>query len=277
MNIKENILGIPSRERFRDEALALLADSGVQFELSRRQLGEYAELPEIGRFKVVLMKPRDTINAIESGEIALGIVGQDIVKETGSIWDGQYYKNKLRPVQELLKLGIGKARFVIAAPVELGLKTREELEEEKAKNEKVWIPMFSPFDQLQGLTIATSLPYLTRSTLGDWTLDANNSLDLSYKLYIMSGSVEVAPFAGLSDVISDLVDTGDTLKDNRLKELATIFNTEGILVTNASNTKGSDRFVDTVRDRIFATLLGRGNPDAIKKQKRYEAYIASYR
>lgn len=275
--MKENILAIPSRDKFRDETLNLLKDSGVQLDFSGRQLTGYATLPEIGKFKVVLMKPRDAIKAVEDGNISIGVVGEDVVRETECTWDGKFYKEKYSPVQQLLRLGIGRARLVIAAPLSLGLKTKEELETEVTNKQIPRMPTFGPFEQFKGLTIATGYPYLTMRELNAWTDDRDYPMNLECKYYEMTGSVETAPFIGLSDLISDLVETGDTLKANGLKEIATIFETEGILITNFANKKGSDPFVDVIRDRIFATLLERGNPDALRKQRRYEAFISSYR
>ncbi len=49
------------------------------------------------------------------------------------------------------------------------------------------------------------------------------------KLY---GSIELAPLVGLSDLIVDLVATGQTLKEHGLIELDTIFESTAILVAN---------------------------------------------
>lgn len=48
----------------------------------------------------------------------------------------------------------------------------------------------------------------------------------------LNGSVELAPIVGLSDVIIDLVQTGDTLKQNGLRILETIFQVSARLIAN---------------------------------------------
>lgn len=54
------------------------------------------------------------------------------------------------------------------------------------------------------------------------------------KLY---GSIEIAPLLGLSDVIVDLVSTGETLKKNGLTEVETILESTARLVANKNMAK----------------------------------------
>jgi ATP phosphoribosyltransferase len=57
----------------------------------------------------------------------------------------------------------------------------------------------------------------------------------------LSGAMELAPIVGLSDCIVDLVDTGNTLKDNNLVPLDLIHNISSRLIVNSAafNTKHS--------------------------------------
>ncbi|MGA1846428.1 ATP phosphoribosyltransferase [Deferribacter abyssi] len=54
------------------------------------------------------------------------------------------------------------------------------------------------------------------------------------KLY---GSIELAPLVGLSDLIVDLVSTGETLKRNGLKEIETIMESTARLIANKNLSK----------------------------------------
>ena len=63
------------------------------------------------------------------------------------------------------------------------------------------------------------------------------------KLY---GSMELAPILGLSDFIVDLVDSGETLKANGLKEVETIFNVSAQLVTNKASMKTKTESVEGI-------------------------------
>ncbi len=75
------------------------------------------------------------------------------------------------------------------------------------------------------------------------------------KLY---GSMELAPLVGLSDLIVDVVDTGNTLKANGLKPLEKITDITSRLVVNKSSMKRKHARVQSFIDRIA---------DAVRKQE----------
>ena len=59
----------------------------------------------------------------------------------------------------------------------------------------------------------------------------------SVEIIKLSGSVELAPLVGLSDVIVDLVETGRTLKENGLVILDTIADISARMVVNRVSMK----------------------------------------
>jgi len=67
------------------------------------------------------------------------------------------------------------------------------------------------------------------------------------KLY---GSMELAPIVGLSDLIVDVVDTGNTLKANGLKPLEKIADISSRLVVNKASMKRKHARVQTFIDQI---------------------------
>lgn len=75
-----------------------------------------------------------------------------------------------------------------------------------------------------GLKVATKYPHLA----GTYFKDKGQKIQLIY----LQGSVELAPVVGLSDVIVDIVETGSTLKANRLEILETIMHSQAMLVAN---------------------------------------------
>jgi ATP phosphoribosyltransferase len=111
-------------------------------------------------------------------------------------------------VYELLDLQIGKCQMVIAGPESL---TTTEL--------------FSK----DTFRIATKYPNITRRYLQEKGLTA----DILY-LY---GSIELAPAINLTDAIIDLVSTGKTLRENKLKVLENIFPVSARLVANRISIK----------------------------------------
>lgn len=66
----------------------------------------------------------------------------------------------------------------------------------------------------------------------------------------LNGSIELAPILGLSDVIVDIVETGATLRENRLKVFATIDEISTRLVAN----KAAFRFKNAEIVKISETL-----------------------
>lgn len=52
------------------------------------------------------------------------------------------------------------------------------------------------------------------------------------KIIKLNGSVELAPILGLSDVIVDLVETGNTLKANGLEIIEDMYDISGVIISN---------------------------------------------
>ena len=136
---------------------------------------------------------------------------------------------KNRNVKTIEHLGFGKCRLSIA------------------------IPKAMPYDgvkSLQGLRIATSYPVLVGQFL------KNNKV--SATIHEISGSVEIAPGIGLSEVVADLVSSGGTLFMNGLKEVETILDCQAVLISSTG--------LDEEREAILEKLLFRIR--AVKKAKK---------
>lgn len=73
--------------------------------------------------------------------------------------------------------------------------------------------------------IATSYPHLLKKYF--------DSKGLTFKSCLLNGSVEVAPRAGLSDAICNLVSTGATLEANGLREVDVIYRSKAVLIQRA--------------------------------------------
>lgn len=76
------------------------------------------------------------------------------------------------------------------------------------------------------MKIATKYPHITK----EYFAKKGIMVDI-IKLY---GSIEIAPITGLSDIIVDLVSTGETMKKNGLIEVETIMESTARLVGNKS-------------------------------------------
>ena len=75
--------------------------------------------------------------------------------------------------------------------------------------------------------VATKFPKLTEAYF--------RGRGISAELIVLSGSVELAPLVNLADLIVDLVETGDTLRENGLVELRTILESQAVLIVNRAS------------------------------------------
>lgn len=111
-------------------------------------------------------------------------------------------------VYEPLSLGFGRCRMVLAGPASRSVAN--------VRLESV-------------LRIATKYPAITRAYFQEQ--------GLAIEVIPLSGSVEVAPAAGLADLLVDIVDTGRTLRENGLVEIETLFTSEAVLIANRASYK----------------------------------------
>jgi len=173
----------------------LLGRSGLSFRESRDRLFCYGETLPID---LLLVRDDDIPGLIAEGTCDLGFVGRNVLEELRL---GEISRGLTPAFAELRALGFGHCRLSIALP-----------------QEQEWLGPQS----LQGARIATSYPAL----LGDW-LDRNG---VAAEIVTLSGSVEIAPRLGKAEAICDLVSSGATLAANQLREVATILESEAVLV-----------------------------------------------
>ncbi len=135
-----------------------------------------------------------------------------------------------RPVHELLELGFGYCSLVIAVPNE------------------------STFDQigdLAGAKMATSYPNSARRYFEQQGIEV--------EIIPISGSVEITPTLGVAQGIVELTATGSTLRLNDLRELATIYSSEAVLVANHTALAERDKAktIDRLCIRLKAALAAK--------------------
>ena len=127
---------------------------------------------------------------------------------------------------EPLDLGIARCRLVVAAP--------------KA----------SPTNGGLGRPrVATKYPEITRRHFG--------ATGRQVEIIPLYGSMELAPIVGLSDLIVDLVNTGNTLRANGLRELERIADISARLIVNKASMKMKHALVREWLDRFRAAVDGK--------------------
>jgi len=195
-------IAIPSG-RLLDGAAALLAQVGLTLDRSGDDRRLLVEFP--GSTRVLVTKPTDLLTYVEQGAADAGIIGRDMILEQG------------RDVYELLDLGFGACRAVVAVPED--------------RVALLWQPG-------QNLRIATKYPRLTMRYFEE--------IGRPVEIVVLYGSVELAPLVGLADGIVDLVMTGKTLRENHLREVAEIARSTARLVVNRGSLSRSPRVTEFV-------------------------------
>ena len=101
-----------------------------------------------------------------------------------------------------------------------------------------------------GKRIATSYPNILRKYLEDNNIDA--------QVEVITGSVEIAPAAGIADAIFDIVSSGGTLVTNGLKEVEKVFWSEAVLISNGGLSDEDKALLDEILFRIGSVKVSRG-------------------
>jgi ATP phosphoribosyltransferase len=161
---------------------------------------------------IVTMRPSDVPTYVEHGAADIGITGKDVLLEQAD-----------REVYELLDLGFGECRMVVAAG-EDGDALAESLR------------------RLGRVRVATKYPRVAARYFADTGRQA--------EIVEVKGSVELAPLTGLVDGIVDLTATGQTLAENRLRVVEEIEVCTARLIANPVAHKLKAPAIDGLMGRI---------------------------
>jgi len=143
-----------------------------------------------GKYQVLFTRAADIPEYVEIGAADVGITGLDLVEETGC------------KVERLLDLKYGHCKLVVAAPDASGISSIAK------------IP--------SGARVATAFPNLTRKYFEKKKIQVN--------VIPVSGACEITPAIGVADLITDLTQTGSTLKQNHLVELDVVLSSWSIFI-----------------------------------------------
>lgn len=96
------------------------------------------------------------------------------------------------------------------------------------------------FDINRAYKVASKFPHITGKYF--------SSIGMDVKIIKLSGSVELAPIIGLSDLIVDIVETGSTLRENGLDVKTKIFDISARVVVNKASMKlENERILDIIQ------------------------------
>ncbi|MCS7062115.1 MAG: ATP phosphoribosyltransferase, partial [Anaerolineae bacterium] len=171
--------------------LEFLAHCGfeVKQSVTRSYVGSIGALPSV---TVLFQRPRDIMVSVANGGVDFGITGYDVIAEANA-------GDKTCVIHDAL--GFGKCRLVVAVP-------------------ETWTDVIGVADlarkaagMSQPLRVVTKYPHLTADFLRRHAVHPFTLIDAE-------GSLEVVPEIGYADIIVDVVETGATLQQNRLRALS---------------------------------------------------------
>ena len=230
-------LAIPSTGALEKGAAQLLAESDAA--VSRVNSRRYtAEIPSIPGVEVIYQRQSDITTIVDSGNADLGIVGLD-----------RYLESRLEDGDTLVvapDLEYGHSRLVIAVP-------------------DSWLDITSMYDLSDlslefherggDLRVATKYPRLVKRFF--------NRRGINYfSMVAINGALEAAPRIGYADIIADISDTGNTLRENNLRTLVdgVAMNSQAVMIGNAALLAESHDKLSLTRrllERIEARLRSR--------------------
>ena len=222
-------LSLPSKGRLESDTLDCLSETGLRvFKPNPRQYEAHVpSLPDLG---IIFQRPGDIVVSVRQGSIDFGITGMDVIEEKrGSNGDLLILHDAL---------GFGYCSLRLAVPEEWGEVT--DLSSLKSYSARLERP----------LRVATKFPNLTERFL--------TQKGLPHSLIFAEGTLETAPTIGYADIISDLVSSGQTLKDNRLRALP-----DGLIQSSQAALIANRKALQT-------------NPNALEMARRLLEYIEAH-
>jgi ATP phosphoribosyltransferase len=187
-----------AKGRIFEETAPLLERAGVRALDDPEKSRKLILATQRADLRLLVVRAADVATYVQYGAADLGVAGRDLLAEHGG--QGLY---------QPLDLAIAKCRMVVAVP--------------------------EGFDYAaavkQGARVRVATKYI--GTAREHFAAKGVHVDL-IRLY---GSMELAPLVGLADAIVDLVDTGNTLKANKLRVVEEIMPVSSRLIVNPASMK----------------------------------------
>lgn len=194
------LFAIPKKGRLHEKCLELLAGADIQF---RRHHRLDVCLVKNHPIALVFLPASDIPSFVGKGNVDLGITGQDVILEA----------QMQEHVTEVLKLNFGKCALQVQVPEAGPVQT---------------------VDQLAGKRVVTSFEVLSGKYFNKIDDQLNLAGEQKTKIEYVGGSVEAACALGLADGIVDLVESGDTMRAAGLHAIATLLQSEAVLIKSST-------------------------------------------
>lgn len=236
MPLARNIrLSLPSKGRLQEGTLEFLSAAGLPvFKPNPRQY--QAEIPALPNLDVIFQRPGDIVVSVRQGSVDFGITGLDVIEEKRG------ENGNILTLHDAL--GFGHCALTLAVP--------------EAWEQATDIASLKAFaaSLSRPLRVATKFPILTERFL--------RRQEIPHALIAAEGTLETAPAIGYADIIADLVSSGQTLQDNRLRALAdgVIQPSQAALIANRKALQSRPEALDMARrllEYIEAHLRAKDN------------------
>lgn len=198
-------LSLPSKGPLALPALDFLAACGL--EVVKPSPRQYAgHIPALPKLTVLFQRLGDMVVSVGDGSVDFAITGMDVVAER------QGESEVVLILHDALDFG--HCRLCLAVPE--GWEMVQTIADLATRARTMARP----------LRVATKFPHLTTDFL--------NRHSVPFILVPAEGTLEVAPAIGYADLIADLVSSGQTLRDNRLRPLddGVIIRSQAVLIAN---------------------------------------------
>jgi ATP phosphoribosyltransferase len=204
-------IALPSKGRLQAPSLNVIKEIWIGLpENSRSYIVESLDK----NFEVIFARAFDIPLYVHYGAADLGMTGYDIILE------------REVDVYDLLDLGFGNCRLVVAAPEGLSINSIKS----SSKVQRV----------------ATEFPNLTRKYF--------ESLGKQVEILTVHGTVELAPRLGLADMIVDITETGKTLRENGLAIIDIILESSCRLICNRISYRTFEEEINKIVEKIKETV-----------------------
>ncbi len=177
--------------------------------------------------RFLLAKPKDVPVYVEHGAADIGITGKDVILEHG------------KRLYELLDLGVGYCKLVVAVPEAKGITKIEDIPEHSR--------------------VATSFPNI----VSDYFRRLGKQVEIIY----LNGSVELAPLVDLADLIVDISSTSTTLKKNKLLPITEVVESSSRLIVNNVSYKTKYQEISNLLEQIAQKRGGAHNESTLLSRK----------
>ncbi len=224
-------LAIPSKGRLMEQAQALLEKADFGIDRTGQERGYRGKLVGIESVDVVFLSAADIAAALKSGEVDIGITGEDLLREAIAPGDAA--------ADVLLRLEFGPADVVVAVP-DCWLDVAQ-----MADLDDVAQQFYARHNRR--IRVATKYINLTRRYFAAAGVTG-------YRIVESLGATEGAPAAGSAEMIVDITTSGATLKANGLKILADGLILSSCAVLAATGLAAKQSKVVVLRERLQQAL-----------------------